>query len=380
MTLAPALEKLVNQLKTGDDAQRQAAARELGLCGTPECIPFLEKALNDSHFGVQAGSENAITRIKARAAEEAREAEIAAKKAAQEARLRAEAQAAEEARRLEEEERRKKEIRIEELLSEEEIQRIKLEEIKKIELAKQQKTEELKKLEKQKLKEEEKRLLEEKRLEEEKRKKAEALLREKIRAEAAEQKGLVEYEGEWVTPEELKVREYEALEAEKKKENAFKRLKARRRKENQFKIDSLAGQKEDGLIFLFNSSAGALGGGILLLALGFSLYKPLLSISAILLIITIVIMLGILWMIYDTEKSIYTYRIYEVEDKTFVIKMKMRSHWLLLLMQKAVFRVNPELRAYFDKPASDKAASDKALSENSENTSETPEPEKKKNK
>jgi len=343
MEFDPVVQKLLEDLVSSDDQLRVTATRELADCGPLECIPFLEKAMGDENFVVQASAEKAISRIRVRVK---REHEEALKREEQQRKL-DELRKAEEARLAAEEAAREKEIVIEEVLSEEEIERIRREEIKRIEIEKQQKAEELRRLEEQRRKDELKLQEEDRKRQEDERRKAEELLRGKVRQETARQKGLVEYNGEWLTEEEVKLREAALQEEEEKKIAAFKRAKARKRKQNLTEIDKLITEKEHWFLKLAN--IGIRGGllTILLIMVGFYSYKPLVTIFSMLLILFVAMAVYMIYLLVDAELQIYRLRIYEVEGETFVIKKKMDRGWILDRVRRAALSRDSSMHSRF---------------------------------
>lgn len=348
MALDPTLRKLLEDLKSPDDNVRIEAVKELTSSGTSECIPALEEArAKDENFVVQASAEKAIVKIRER---EEREKAEAAKRAEQEKkadleRKRIEAEMA--AIRAEEEARRKAEVRIEEVLSEDEIDRIKREEIKRIELEKQQKAEELRKIEDQKRKEEARKKAEEEQQEALKRKQAEDMLREKVRAEAAKQKGLVEFQGEWLTIEEVAIREAVRKEEEEKKSAAMRRVRIRKKKENLEIIERVCAEKEKSFLLVFKVGGVGLVTGLITMGGGFAVWSPLIGFSMIILFVSVAMLAAMTYMIYEIEKTIYSHRVYDVEGETYFIKYEMLESKILNHFRKLALRGDKRLSAIF---------------------------------
>ncbi|PKK91687.1 MAG: hypothetical protein CVV64_03210 [Candidatus Wallbacteria bacterium HGW-Wallbacteria-1] len=343
MELDPVVQKLVEDLVSSDDQIRITATRELASCGTLECIPALEKAMGDENFVVQASAEKAISQIRIRVQ---REREEAVRREKEERRLENE-RLAEEARIAAEEASREKEIIIEEVLSEEEIEKIRREEIKRIEIEKQQKAEELRRLEDQKQRDEQKLQLEEqKRLEEDRRKAAE-MLRGKVRQETAKQKGLVEYNGEWLTEEEVKIREALRLEEEEKKQAAFRRARARKKKQNLTEIEKLISESETWFLKMTRWSLQGLIFIIVCMIVSFFVSRALISILFILLIVFLGTGVYMAYLLIEAEHRIYTLRIYEIEGETFIIKTKMVRGWIIDRIRGVALARTPELLTRF---------------------------------
>lgn len=348
MAIDSTLSKLLEDLKSPDDNIRIEAVKELSSSGTLECIPALEEAKTmDENFVVQASAEKAMVRIRER---KEREKAAAVKSAEQEKladieRKRIEAEMA--AFRDEEEARRKAEVRIEDVLTGDEIEKIKREEIKRLEIEKQHKAEELRKLEEQKRKEEARKKVGEGEHEVLKRKQAEEMLREKVRAEVARQKGMIEYEGEWLTAEEIALRMTALKDEEGKKTATHRRARIRKKKENLEIIERMGGERERIFLKLFKVGSGGFVVGLVAMAAGFGFWTPMVGFSMFILFASIILTLTMGYLLYDTEKSIYNHRVYDIEGETYYIRLKMLESKILNFFRKLALRGDKRLSAIF---------------------------------
>ncbi|MDP7422559.1 MAG: hypothetical protein QGH40_11820 [bacterium] len=323
------IEKYIGQLKSEDQGARVEAARELGRFDGEDVESALEKLLGDENFVLQAAAEKTLERIYKRKKIQA-----------------------EERKKLEEQRAKEKaqEPKVDlSLLSEEDLQRIREEELTSLEEEKNKQELEQKKHDEQRRREDAERLKDKNRRQlEEDKKKAEELLREKIRKEASTQIGLVEYEGEMLTPEEVERRNDDKKQKEATRRQAIQRKRKREEANNREIITS---QKALEKIVLHVASGALIVFGICLLVTVLDRFLHFVSKGASLsvfgfLVMSAIIFSAALWQIHASESKINKARIITIDKDIWSFDVELSQHPIATIVRRIIFSSNPILKTH----------------------------------
>jgi len=322
------MQKYLEMIESDSQGDRVEAAREMGRFDGEEVEGALEKVLDDVNFVLQAAAEKSLQRIHQR--KKFRE---------------------DERRKLAEKEKPDAVPEVDlSLLTEDEKEHIRQQELTRLEEAKRVREYELKQQDEfrkrdtaERLKEDERR-----RLEEEKRK-AEALLREKIRKEASTQIGLVEFEGEMLTPEEVELRKADQKQKEEIRHQAILRKKKR---EESIRRELISSNQKFENFFLHLGTATL---GLFLLVTILIIVNKFAHFAskgmAVLMFIMMCFFLAgsliILWQLMSLEGKINKSRIITIDKDTWTFNVELSTHPLARLIRRAVFALNPSLKKQF---------------------------------